>query len=89
MEPRIAALVLNGALQSEVRTSRKTGAHTGRRGAGTSLEALPDRLARLEKYLTLEPLAPHIAEFLQALEAPQMRVSHGSRTMAGLWNQVS
>jgi pimeloyl-ACP methyl ester carboxylesterase len=31
----------------------------------TSLEALRDRLAWLEKYLTLEALGPHIAEFLK------------------------
>jgi hypothetical protein len=32
----------------------------------TSLEALRDRLAWLEKYLGLEPLAPHVAEFTRA-----------------------
>jgi len=32
----------------------------------TSLEALRDRLAWLEKYLRLEPLAPHIAEFTRS-----------------------
>src|ERR1039457_912543 len=31
----------------------------------TSLEALRDRLARLEKYLGLEALGPHISEFLK------------------------
>jgi hypothetical protein len=31
----------------------------------TSLEALRDRLAWLEKYLKLEPLGPQISKFLQ------------------------
>lgn len=54
----------------------------------TSLEALRERLAWLERYLGLAALGPHIAKFLK-LWILAVRFSHWSRTMAGLWNQVS
>jgi dienelactone hydrolase len=54
----------------------------------TSLEALRDRLAWLEKYLALEPLG-RTSPSSSSARFFEMRAAHGSRTMAGLRNQVS
>jgi pimeloyl-ACP methyl ester carboxylesterase len=45
----------------------------------TSLEALRDRLAWLEKYLRLQALDPHVSKFLKEVDASGLRAVCGRR----------